>query len=417
MAKVVVLPPWPTVSFASVAATAAVAVGLPDPRQTLAARAQALHSFARTVLMNSGPALGMARRIGPAAAAVAAVPYRVLEGVGALIAERDIVDRVALRAMGAQVFENVEIPLVDPVAKGAESVTELTSAHTWHLDKIDVARARAAGLTGQGILVGILDTGIDASHPEFSGKTIHFQEFDGNGAPLAGPVRDADVHGTHVSGIVAGRSAGVAPMADLAVAAVLTHRTPQGMSGTLAQILAGLNWLLVTNLRPGGDPGVDVANASLGAPGYNDYLHRALANARVAPGTLLCASIGNSGRWGVNYHGSPGNYDVTLGVGATDVNDTVADFSDWGTVEAHAGLRKPDLSAPGVDVWSSVPGAKYAAMSGTSMASPVVTGACALLLQRDASLGVDVPGLQKAILRMTVNTGDPRAGRGRFQFS
>ena len=72
-----------------------------------------------------------------------------------------------------------------------------------------------------------------------------------------------------------------------------------------------------------------ILNASLGSPGYNPYLYSSLHVVRQVPAAQLSGAIGNGGRMGVNNHGSPGNYDVVLGVGATDQNDVVTDFSDW----------------------------------------------------------------------------------------
>src|SRR6202000_2714661 len=117
-----------------------------------------------------------------------------------------------------------------------------------------------------------------------------------------------------------------------------------GPVGYLAQIASGLNWLLSTAFRgPDDDPGVDVVNASFGGAGYDAYLYTPLAQARLALGTLMIAAIGNNGEHGINKHGSPGNYDITVGVGAVDRDGTVAPFSDWGTVSQHPGTAKPDL--------------------------------------------------------------------------
>jgi subtilisin family serine protease len=288
----------------------------------------------------------------------------------------------------------------------------------WHLGHVGAPAAHAAGWTGKGVLVGVLDTGIDATHPEFKGKTIQFAEFDTDGLRIPGPARDAGSHGTHVCALVAGRSVGVAPDASLAVAAVLTGLNAYGQNvGRLAQITSGLNWLLTTMFRGGGgDPGVDIVNASLGGVGMNDYLYAPLLTARSAPGTLMVAAIGNAGTLGAGHHGSPGNYDIVIGVGATDSSDVLAAFSDWGQAKQPSGkvVGKPDLVAPGVGVWSAFPGGGYVADDGTSMASPIVCGAAALALQRQPALSTGVAQLQARIESLTVALADPRAGRGRL---
>lgn len=410
MAHVLVVPNPATLAASS---TAAVASSAGPPASPLAFREQALRQFAAAALEGAVGGFGVTPR-GFAPSLDSAPPdVQVLPGLGALILDEDSVDRAVLTSvLGAEVYDNVQIPLIAPFE--AESM----DAGAWHLDAIHVDGPRGDGLRGAGVLVGILDTGIDPDHPEFQGKTIHFQEFDSIGRPVGSQAHDAGRHGTHVSGLVAGNTVGVAPEADLAVAAVLTTPGSGGLSGSLLQIVAGFDWLITTSFRgEGADPGVDIVNASLGAPGYNPYLYRPVANAR-ALGVLLIAAIGNSGDWGVGYHGSPGNYDVTVGVGAVDRSLQVASFSDWGPVPAHPGSTEPALCAPGVQVRSSVPGGGYASLNGTSMASPIVCGAAALLLEADPALRSNAPGLEAELHARASQPVSPtsRGGRGAFRF-
>lgn len=180
-------------------------------------------------------------------------------------------------------------------------------------------------------------------------------EFDATGFPVSTAPRDADDHGTHVAGIAAGGTCGVAPGADLAVAAVLTQRNNEGQfSGSLAQILGGFNWLVSHNHASGG--GISkcpVVNASLGGQGYRDYLYSSVETQHTTlRSSLMVAAIGNFGNNGVNNHGSPGNYDLTIGVGAVDANRIAAPFSDWGIESTHMALQ-PDICAPGVKIYAS----------------------------------------------------------------
>lgn len=324
-----------------------------------------------------------------------------LNGLGILLVDDLTIDEYhRARRYGATVFPNLTFNLVKPVQAKSTSLIP-----TWHLDKINVAAARAKNLTGKGVRVGILDTGIDASHPEFAGKDIQFMEFDDSGRQVASAAHDSDEHGTHVSGLVAGKNVGVAPDASLAVALVL----PEG-SGTGAQILGGINWLIETDF---GDEDVRLMSASLGSGGFDNFWYSTLRNAFQAPGDLMVAAIGNSGELGVDHHGSPGDYDIVEGIGATDENDAVASFSDWGT----SGMAtKPDFCAPGVDVVSSVPGG-YASMSGTSMATPIVSGAAALLLEDDPCLAGNPSALRMALERLLVPLPDVRAGKGRLDLT
>jgi serine protease AprX len=357
------------------------------------------------------------------APAAAESPVTVLEGVGVLIMPEEMVDRAVLEgAMGATVIENFFIPLEEPVPSAAAPNANAQPAKDWHLQDINVAAAQAKGYHGKGMLVGVADTGIDTkNHPEFANKKVHFAEFDAVGRLLSTTMRDAGTHGTHVCGIIAGNTVGVAPKADLAVAAVLTIPGPKGLGGYFAQILGGINWLLTHPFtNDDDDVGVDVMNASLGGVGYNSYYYSTLANARLTTGTVLSAAIGNSGP-AMNQHGSPGNYDIVIGVGAIDQSRNVANFSDWGVVSQFAGLRKPDLCAPGHPVWSSLPGQQYGWMSGTSMAAPVVTGALALLLEKTPGLSLNANGLVNQLYQMVAplsgGTNLNRSGHGRLDLS
>lgn len=354
----------------------------------------------------------------------------VLPSLGAIIMDDDSVDRKALEQTAA-VYENVLIPLVLPHRQLVEAVhdNQQTASlraerldHTpWHLASIQHDIARQKGLTGANVLVGVLDTGIDASHRELAGRLTdgRFAEFDKNGRRVASAPHDKFTHGTHVSALIAGRTVGVAPGATLAVACVLTVSTARGPAGYLTQIARGLDWLLSTPFRgPDADPGVDIVNGSIGGIGYDAFLYTPLAQARLALGTMFIGAIGNSGQYGVNHHGSPGNYDIAVGVGAIDEDLHVAAFSDWGTVSEHPGVAKPDLCAPGCAIWSAVPGGDYERMDGTSMATPLVTGATALLLERDPSLSLSVATLQRQLFALTSTPpSGPRAGRGRLDLS
>lgn len=336
-------------------------------------------------------------------------PPRSLDALGAILVDdlsRQEIDR--LKAAGAAVIENVKIQGHDPIV--ATSVSTSLPSRLWHLEKIGVTPYHNRGLKGAGITVGVLDSGIDAAHPEFLGKAIHFAAFDTGGVhrPLA--AMDYGTHGTHVSGILAGRKIGVAPEASLAVAAVMTENG--GTVGYLAQILAGLNWLIQTQFPTAI---VSLINASIGKLGYDGYALDAISNARDLFGVSVMAAIGNSGPT-ENQHHSPGNYNCVMGVGATDERDQIAQFSSFGTVPEHGGIRKPDLCAPGVAIISALPGGRYGAADGTSMATPVVTGLSALLVQEDTAL-LDAPDvLRDAIFGRTVPLPDiVRAGHGRVQ--
>ncbi len=338
---------------------------------------------------------------------------RVLDGLGALIVNVDSGDLAALQAAGFEATENFAIPLEEPTARAP--VAEAPNGY-WHKQKTQVSLLHAAGIRGQGMRAGIIDTGIDATHPEFAGRKIDFMEFDTQGFKLSRTPRDAGDHGTHVSGIIAGANTGMAPEASISMAAALTTRQPDGqMVGYFAQIAAALDWVLFSDFGTDDIDDVDVVNASLGGLGFRDYLYNSLDVNRAGPTKCLVASIGNAGP-NKDTDGSPGNYDIVVGVGATDEADQIANFSSWGNSGPGP---KPDLCAPGVDIISAKPGGGYQKMSGTSMAAPCVTGAALLLLQKFPSLRrAKATQIAGRLGRLTVPIMPrERAGFGRLDLS
>jgi len=328
-----------------------------------------------------------------AVAAVAAAPTpaaqtTVLTGLGALLVRGDAAVAAALRAdadVALVASANSVIAEVPPLA--GDAVGAVVDA--WHLDAVAAPQAHAAGHTGDGCCVGIVDTGIDAGHPEFAGKEVLYAAFDSAGVEEVGAsAADAHGHGSHVAGIVAGVTAGVAPRASLAVANAL----PDGR-GNLAQIAAGIDWLL--RLRHAdGTPRVDVLNLSLQVytPSAGAGPRRQLSTALKAVielaqdvGVVVVAAIGNTGP---RHLASPGNFPDVLGVGAHDRTGARWSKTCVGSV-LPGGPVKPEVWAPGVDVVSARSGGGYVAMTGTSMATPVVAG-LALLLRNALGPEADV---------------------------
>jgi subtilisin family serine protease len=300
---------------------------------------------------------------------------------------------------------------------------------TWGLDTIRALAAWGAfGARGKDVMIGLLDSGVDPSHPDLKNKIAHWAEFDslGNLLPKSKP-HDSSEHGTHCAGTLvggnkSGRFIGVAPEAKLAVALVLDGEN----GGTDAQVLAGIDWAV--------EQGVDVINLSLGgwmidAETPSTYTEAILSC--VSAGIPVVAAIGNEGQ---QTTGSPGNDRFALSVGATDPLDRVAAFSGGRTMllrecdyidPKHLPLlySKPDLSAPGVAIHSAVPGGTWKALSGTSMAAPHVAGAIALLLSA-TKIRQKETGARRAFLISDLITGsvedlgesgsDHRFGLGRL---
>jgi subtilisin family serine protease len=265
-------------------------------------------------------------------------------------------------------------------------------ASAWGIERTGALAAWGAyNARGKGVKVGVLDTGVDADHPDLKGKVVNWAEFEAHGKRVTGSTpHDTDRHGTHVCGTIAGGNAsgkwiGMAPEARLAVGLVLDG----DKGGTDAQALAGIDWALERN--------VDVISMSLGAlvigPETPGTYTRAIVDCFLR-GVAVVTAMGNDGD---GTGGSPGSDLFALSVGAVDVDDLVAGFSSGRTqiVTESDVIRpgllplaypKPDLSAPGVAVESSVPGSAWALLSGTSMATPHATGAIAVLLSATGRL-------------------------------
>ncbi|WP_246040900.1 S8 family serine peptidase [Streptomyces cadmiisoli] len=246
----------------------------------------------------------------------------------------------------------------------AESTTQIGAPKVW-----------ADGNTGEGVDVAVLDTGIDAGHPDLADRVASRQSFvpDEN-------TDDRSGHGTHVASIIAGTGAasdgqekGVAPGARLRVGKVLGDDG----SGQISWALAGMEWAAV-------DQQAKIVNMSLGTSQPSDGtdpLSQAVDRLSARTGALFVIAAGNEGTPGSI--GGPGAATSALTVGAVGADDTVAEFSSQGP--RVDGALKPEITAPGVDIlaansrFSENGLGAYRALSGTSMATPHVAGAAALL--------------------------------------
>ena len=252
----------------------------------------------------------------------------------------------------------------------------------------------ASGYTGKGVKVAVIDTGVDASHPDLNGdKVVAWVDFvNGRTTPY-----DDHGHGTHVSGTIAGTGnasggqyRGVAPNASLMEAKVLSGDG----SGCDANIIKGIDWAVQN--------GAQVISMSLGSTEHDQAIDDAVTGA-VNQGVVVVVAAGNSGP-NSNTIASPGDCPSAITVGASDRNDTIASFSSRGP--SYYGSMKPDVTDMGVGLVAAKAtgtnpkkGTKYyVAMSGTSMATPMTSGVVALLLQANGSM---TPSQVKAVLEKT----------------
>ncbi|MDX2008323.1 MAG: S8 family serine peptidase [Meiothermus sp.] len=263
-----------------------------------------------------------------------------------------------------RVYANRPVRMAQPVLSAMSVPT--SGGTNWALDATGARQLWGAGMRGQGVRIGHLDTGLDASHPELRGKVAAFAVIDAGGHPRAAEPYDSAQHGTHTAALLVGSGVGMAPDARLVSALVL----PEGF-GTLAQVLGGIDWVLEQN--------VQIVSMSLGLEGtWTEFAP--LVERMKQMGVLPIFAIGNSG----GATASPGNMPDVLGVGAVNEQNGLAGFSSRGEVRwgepYNTTLSKPDLVAPGVNVLSAIPGGRYMAMSGTSVATAVTAGSAALLM-------------------------------------
>ena len=228
----------------------------------------------------------------------------------------------------------------------------------------------AAGLgsfpTSGGTTIGIVDTGIDQTHPELSGKVAACADAIG-GVVIDGECTDDSLHGTHVAGTIAARAnnatgvAGVDFNASLVICKALRGGAGIGLTSDVANCITWAH-----------THGAKVISMSLGG-GASTTLQQVVRNAWEnggATGSVLVAAAGTDGDSTVSY---PAGYAEVVSVAATDDNDAKASFSNTNS--------DVEVAAPGVDVLSTIPGGQYATLSGTSMATPHASGVAGVLWQ------------------------------------
>lgn len=285
------------------------------------------------------------------------------------------------------IMPNQKIHLIKPCAVSYDELArnEMRQGQTWGLEYLGVSKVWEKS-RGAGVNVAVLDTGIFGDHPALAGRIADFVVMDPLGRRItAAPMFDASAHGTHVCGTIAGGQTpegvhiGVAPDAKLLVAGVLVG------DATIRTLLEGLDWAI--------EKGADIVNMSLGFNYYEPMFTEVFNVLLGQYGVLPVIAVGNEAQGNSS---SPGNAYNALAVGALEkvgrVRADVAFFSSGASLvfpgqETHALVNKPDVTAPGVQVFSTIPpvlragGAYfYSYMDGTSMATPHVAGLAALLM-------------------------------------
>ncbi len=248
----------------------------------------------------------------------------------------------------------------------------------WNLELIGANIANQT-TQGRGVKVGIIDTGVDYTHEEVEkrfGKVKGYNFVDNTEDPY-----DGNGHGTHVAGIVAGKEVGVASACELYAIKVLSD---EGY-GSEADVLRGIEWAI--------DNKLEVINMSLGSSQYSYFEDQVIQEA-YKRGMVIAAAAGNE-YYGPSY---PAALENVIAVAAVDRNKDHAEFSNI--------YRTNDISAPGVSIYSSVPGG-YQEFSGTSMATPHITGCMALARSLDKKEPAELEKLMKETAEDLGSSSDP----------
>jgi len=319
--------------------------------------------------------------------------YNLINGVSGY-ADPSVLRNLASDPRVAGVYPDGPVSVAQPDIETETNETNETISAT---QRVNVTPLWDRGINGSGVVVAVLDSGIDKNHPDLAGKVVgevNFVDSERTTDDLLG-------HGTTVAGIIAGSGTasggeyvGVAPGASLLNVRVIDS---QG-SGQISDIIAGIDWAIEND--------ADVLTMSLGGLNLgesNPPISMAADNAMDA-GTVVCVAAGNlderllllmlvASSVCLGCVESPGDGVKVITVGATDPDDRIAAFSGSGPLRD--GRYKPTLVAPGVNIVSTVPpkldiegkiGDYYAGASGTSLSTPLAAGAAALLIQADPTL-------------------------------
>lgn len=259
----------------------------------------------------------------------------------------------------------------------------------------------AKGYYGQGITIAIIDTGIQTSHPDLKDRIIGGKNFTTEDNSNPNIFEDYNGHGTHVAGIVAATQngsgiVGVAPKANLLILKALDKNGAGSYSGIISAIQFAVS------------KKVDIISMSLGGPTPNTQLYNAIKLAVQNNISVVCAAS-NEGDGNVltNEFAYPACYPEVISVGAVTAQRTVATFSNSN--------NQVDLIAPGVDILSTFLRSGYATLSGTSMATPYVAGALALIknwgLEKYGRKLTDLESYAQ-LVRRAVSLGLPKSLEG-----
>lgn len=343
-------------------------------------------------------------------------PYWLVDAVR-VEGDRKLLDEVAALPEVKHVLPVRSYSLVDPAPAAPTRATATAADGTeWGVAAVGAPEVwEKYGTRGEGITVANIDTGVDVRHPALAAsyrgnraggeRDDAYNWFDPTGTCAGAGPCDNNRHGTHTMGTMVGAGGtGVAPGA--------TWIAAKGCGTSSCadyDLVAAGQWILAPTDSAGRNPRPDLApdivNNSWGG-GQRNFWYRPVVDAWIAAGIFPAFSAGNEGP-GCDTATSPGDNDGSYSVAAYDAEGKIAPFSS----RAGAGQEgKPDIAAPGVNVRSTLPGGGYGLLSGTSMASPHVAGAVALLWSAAPGLVRDVPRTRALLDGSAADVDDTSCG-------
>lgn len=322
----------------------------------------------------------------------------------------------------AWIYANPEVALEAPTV--AFGTPDSPDAVEWNITLIGAPDVWAQGVTGEGVVIGGQDTGYDWDHPALINQyrgwngasadhnynwhdSIHVDNGSCNGDSTE-PCDDNN-HGTHTMGTMVGDDGGSNQIGVAPGAKWIGCRNMNAGNGTPASYMECFEWFIAPTDLNGENPNPAMAphviNNSWACPPSegctNTEMLRDTVQAVVDAGILVVVSAGNEGSACSTVTNQPGIYELSFSVGSTTSSDNISGFSSRGPVTVDGSNRmKPDISAPGSSVRSSVRNGGYSSFSGTSMAAPHVAGLTALMISADPSLAGQLDTLRN---RMQIN--------------
>ncbi|MGM9944568.1 MAG: S8 family peptidase [Lysinibacillus sp.] len=273
---------------------------------------------------------------------------------------------------------NVDTKLRLPTMCISSKVNTLKDEMTRNVFKIGADSLWREGFTGKGVVVAVLDTGCDTTHEDLTNNIIGGYNFSRDHGRDINIYEDLNGHGTHVAGVIAASRngtgiIGVAPDAKLLILKVLNREGGGSIGSLIEAIYYAINW------RGSNGERVDILSLSLGSKHSTEELHMAVKDA-VTNNIAVVVASGNNGDGDIrtDEYNYPAGYAEVISVGAITAKNSIALFSNTN--------EQVDIYAPGVSIKSSYINGGYVELSGTSMATPHVVGALALLINKYESV-------------------------------